>query len=274
LLCAVALFAALGGACGLLAVALSKGLFVVEGLFRRPPVGEAWHPILGAAVWASLGLLVPRAMGVGYDVIDDALAGRLALATLVALMVGKLVIWWIALASGTSGGTLAPILLISSCFGALAGELVARWFPGLGLSPSAFALVAMAATFGAAARAPLASIVFVFELTRDNNAILGVHADPLRTTRLREVMRAAPPENEPGDGDPDSIEVDAGATLYAALVQMVEADVEAVTVVEDGKAIGVCTRIDLLAARVNQLGHEQTELGWLARSGRVGRVTP
>ena len=102
------LFAILGLCCGLLAVGVSRGLFAVEGLFRRLPVGEAWHPIIGAAIWASLGLLVPRALGVGYDVIDDAVAGRLAIATLLALVVGKLVIWWIALGSGTSGGTLAP----------------------------------------------------------------------------------------------------------------------------------------------------------------------
>ena len=96
------------------------------------PFGVAWHPIVGAAVWASLGLLVPRALGVGYDVIDDALAGRLAMATLATLAIGKLVIWWIALASGTSGGTLAPILLISSCSGALVGELLARGVPAPG----------------------------------------------------------------------------------------------------------------------------------------------
>jgi chloride channel protein, CIC family len=217
------LFGVLGLACGLLAVQISRGLFAVEALFRRLPVADAWHPVVGALVWASLGLLVPRALGVGYDVIGDALAGRLAIATLATLAVGKLVIWWIALASGTSGGTLAPILLISSCSGALAGELLSRAFPGLGVSPTAFALVAMAATFGATARAPFAAILFLFELTRDYNAILplmlatvladlvartllphsimteklarrGVtvpsmfHADPLRITRVRAVM--------------------------------------------------------------------------------------
>ena len=113
---------------------------------------------------------MPRALGVGYDVIDDALAGRLAIATLLTLAVGKLVIWWLALASGTSGGTLAPILIISSCTGGLIGELAHHLVPSL--SPTSFALVAMAATFGAATRAPFAAIVFVFELTRDYNAIL------------------------------------------------------------------------------------------------------
>ncbi len=217
------LFGALGLACGLLAVLITRGLFAVEGVFRRLPFDVAWHPIMGALVWASLGLLVPRALGVGYDVIDDTLAGRLALGTLAALCIGKLIIWWIALASGTSGGTLAPILIISSTFGAFTGELLVRAFPGIGISPSAFALVAMAATFGAAARAPFAAIVFVFELTRDYNAMLplmlaavladlvgrtlledsimteklsrrgvavpaGFHVDPLRTATVEEVM--------------------------------------------------------------------------------------
>jgi CIC family chloride channel protein len=97
--------------------------------------------MLGALVWASLGLLVPRALGVGYGVIDDALAGRLAVGTLAALALGKLVIWWLALASGTSGGTLAPILLISSCAGGLVGHAVHGLAPGVGASPTTFALV-------------------------------------------------------------------------------------------------------------------------------------
>jgi H+/Cl- antiporter ClcA len=217
------LFAILGLGCGLLATLIAKGLFAVEALYRRLPVSETWHPVIGAAAFASIGLLVPRALGVGYDVIDDALAGRLALGTLAALALGKLVIWWIALASGTSGGTLAPILIISSTSGALLGQLVADAFPGLGLSASSVALVAMAATFGAAARAPFAAIVFLFELTRDYDAILPLmgatvladlvarallddsimtekltrrglnvpsafHVDAMRTTQVREVM--------------------------------------------------------------------------------------
>ena len=163
-------YALLGIGCGLLATLIAKGLFAVEHAYRRLPVGEVWHPIIGALIWAPIGLLAPRVLGVGYDVIDDALAGRLAAATLATLAIGKLVVWWIALASGTSGGTLAPILLISSCSGALVGDALHHFVPAV--SPTTFALVAMAATFGAATRAPFAAIVFVFELTRDYDAIL------------------------------------------------------------------------------------------------------
>ena len=161
----------LGLACGGLAVIINKGLFLAEDGFRRLPVSQFWWPAIGAAGFASIGLAVPRVLGVGYDQISQVLTVRLTLGTLAVLAVAKLLAWWVALASGTSGGTLAPILLISGSFGALLGRL-AEHVPGVHLSPGGFALVAMAATFGAATRATFTSIVFLFELTRDYNAIL------------------------------------------------------------------------------------------------------
>jgi CIC family chloride channel protein len=166
------LYVVLGLGCGLLAVVLSKGLFLIEGGFRRLPVSEFWHPVIGAVGFALVGLVVPRALGVGYDAISDALLGRIALGSLVVLGLAKLVAWWVALASGTSGGTLAPILLIGASFGGLMGHAANAVAPGMHVSPGAFALVAMAATFGAATRAPFTSIVFVFELTGDYQVIL------------------------------------------------------------------------------------------------------
>ncbi|KAA0235748.1 MAG: H(+)/Cl(-) exchange transporter ClcA [Acidimicrobiales bacterium] len=166
------LFALLGLACGLLASVISRGLFLVEAGFRRLPVPEFWHPVIGAVGFATVGLVVPGALGVGYDEISDVLNGRLATATVIALLVAKLLAWWIALGSGTSGGTLAPLLLISGCFGTLFGVVVTDLLPSTQTSVSAFALVAMAATFGAATRTPLTSIVFVFELTQDYQAVL------------------------------------------------------------------------------------------------------
>ena len=164
-------YAALGLACGLLAVTINKGLFVIEAGFRRLPVSPFWLPAIGALGFASVGLIEPRVLGVGYDQISEVLSGRLAVETLAVLAIAKLCAWWMALASGTSGGTLAPILLISGSFGALLGHAAAQ-IPGANVSPGAFALVAMAATFGASTRATFTSIVFMFELTRDYNAIL------------------------------------------------------------------------------------------------------
>ncbi|MEX2424632.1 MAG: chloride channel protein [Acidimicrobiia bacterium] len=166
------LFVPLGILCGLLAVVISKGLFLFEAGFRRLPVPEFWHPVIGAVGFGVVGMAVPQVLGVGYDQIDAVLAGTMTLGALTTLGGAKLLAWWIALGSGTSGGTLAPVLLVSGAFGAVIGELTMAVVPDSGLSTGAFALVAMAATFGAATRATLTSIVFVFELTRDFDAIL------------------------------------------------------------------------------------------------------
>src|SRR4051794_31937119 len=97
-------YAVLGLACGVVAVVINKGLFAIENGFRRLPVGQFWWPAIGALGFASVGLLVPRALGVGYDQISDVLNGRLAVGALAVLLLAKLVAWWVALASGTSGG--------------------------------------------------------------------------------------------------------------------------------------------------------------------------
>lgn len=166
------LYAVLGFACGGLAIVINRGLFAVEGVYRRLPISEFWHPVVGALAFGSLGLLVPRALGVGYDVISDTLAGELGVTALFTIMIGKLVIWWIALASGTSGGTLAPVLIIAATFGGLLATGFDAALPDVAIATGAFSLVAMAATFGAATRATFASIIFVFEVTRDYEIIL------------------------------------------------------------------------------------------------------
>ena len=171
-LTALPAFVLLGLACGVAALVISKGLFFVEAMYRRLPFGDGWHPLLGAVGFATVGLFVPRALGVGYDAIDDLLAGRLAISTVAALGLAKLVAWWLALGSGTSGGTLAPILMISASFGTIVGTGLNDVLPGPEIAVGAFALVAMAATFGAATRASFTAIVFVFELTRDYQVIV------------------------------------------------------------------------------------------------------
>ena len=168
------LFALLGLGCGLLAVRdLARPVRRRGTCSAGCPSATPGTRSIGAAVWASLGLLVPRALGVGYDVIDDALAGRLAIATLASAghrqarhLVDRPRLRHVRRHARADP---ADQLVRSARWSA---SCSARPFPGLGISPTAFALVAMAATFGAAARAPFAAIVFVFELTRDYNAIL------------------------------------------------------------------------------------------------------
>src|SRR3984893_15899903 len=115
----LAFYVPVGLACGGLAVIIDKGLFLFEDGFRHLPVSRFWWPAIGAVGFASVGLVVPRVLGVGYDQISQVLTVRLAIGTLAVLALAKLLAWWVALASGTSGGTLAPILLISGSFGSL-----------------------------------------------------------------------------------------------------------------------------------------------------------
>ncbi|HSB85198.1 MAG TPA: chloride channel protein [Ilumatobacteraceae bacterium] len=138
-------------------------------------------------------------LGVGYAVIGDVLDARLTIGTVAVIAVAKLGAWWLALGSGTSGGTLAPILLISSSFGLVLGSGLNHVLPGPDVALGAFALVAMAATFGAATQATFTAIVFVFELTRDYDVVLplmlatviadivysAVNDDSLMTEKLR-----------------------------------------------------------------------------------------
>jgi len=340
------LYAGLGLGCGLLAVVLCKGLFRVEHWFRGLPFGEFWHPVIGAVGFATVGLLVPRALGVGYDAITDTLLGRLTIGTIAVLGLAKLVAWWVALASGTSGGTLAPILLVGASFGALVAHGVNAVAPSLGVAPGAFALVSMAATFGAAARAPFTSIVFVFELTGDYQVILplmlaGVIADlvtsglmteslmteklarrgltvrgdyevdVMRTTAVRTIMttdvHTLPDDatvgaahklfRTTGHGAYPLVDVDGrcvailtrGDLLRAdadedtpaltvatkspvvvapndlaidALQSILREHIEHLPVVAGDRLVGICSRTDLLRARLGQLELEQLQPGW------------
>ncbi|HUV11159.1 MAG TPA: chloride channel protein [Acidimicrobiia bacterium] len=165
-------FALVGVACGLLSAVVCRGLFLVEALYRRLPVRQFWHPMIGALGFALIGLFVPRVLGTGYVTIEEVLSDRLTIETVLVVFVAKLVAWWVALGSSTSGSILAPMLLISGSFGAALGWLLDAVAPSVGIPPGAMALVAMSATVGASTGASLTFIVFAFELTRDYNAIL------------------------------------------------------------------------------------------------------
>jgi len=157
---------AAGLAAGALSWTVSTSLYKVEDLFLRLPIHWMWWPALGGLVVGLGGWLEPRALGVGYDVIGDLLANRLALDAVLALILCKAVMWVVALGSGTSGGVLAPLLMM----GAALGVLVGPWLPGS--QPSLWPLVFMAATLGGMMRAPVMSVMFALELTHDIDALL------------------------------------------------------------------------------------------------------
>lgn len=153
---------------GAAAAALSALLYKVEDRFHQLPLHWMWWPAMGGLVVGVGGYLEPRALGVGYDVIADLLNNRLALQTAAALLLVKSVIWVIALGSGTSGGVLAPVLMI----GAGLGALLASWLPGA--DPALWPVVCMAAMLAATMGVPLTAVVFALELTHDIGALVPV----------------------------------------------------------------------------------------------------
>ncbi|MBS0664701.1 MAG: chloride channel protein [Verrucomicrobia bacterium] len=154
-----------GLAVGLGSGALTALVYGAEDLFLKLPVHWMWWPAIGGLAVGLGGWLDPRVLGVGYDTLHHLLEGQLVGAALVGLMLAKALVWAIALGSGTSGGVLAPLLMIGGALGALVGAHC-----GLG-DASLWAMVGMAGMMGGTMRSPLTGMVFILELTHDLNAL-------------------------------------------------------------------------------------------------------
>jgi CIC family chloride channel protein len=157
---------------GLLSVLLTKVVYLIEDAFEKLPIHWMWWPALGGLVVGLIGFFSPRTLGVGYENITDILSGSMPLKIVFSLCVFKLASWAIALGSGTSGGTLAPLLTIGGAAGALAGSLFIYFFPGAGITITLAALIGMSSMFAGASRALLTSIIFALEVTGQSNALL------------------------------------------------------------------------------------------------------
>src|SRR5205809_1212604 len=269
-----------------------------EDLFRKLPIHWMWWPVLGGAVVGLGGLLYPRALGVGYDTIDDLLAGRLVGVALVGLMLTKAVIWAAALGSGTSGGVLAPLLIMVGSLGALA----ASWSPAG--DPGLWAAISMGAMMGGTMRSPFTAVAFVLELTHDVNVLAGLfvacvaaHAvtvllmrrsiltekvarrgyhltreyvvNPLHLLQVRDVME--PPvlrvaERAPATSYPDEL-------LEDALIKLLEHEAELLPVVsreDPTRVVGYVERAGIMAAWVAATRAEGLrEEGWLTEHLRT-----
>jgi H+/Cl- antiporter ClcA len=143
---------------GLEATLLSKILYRIEDLFHRLPVHWMWWPAIGAVVVGAGGLIDAHVLGAGYADIQALLNGSLAVKVIIALAVVKAMVWLVALGSGTSGGVLAPLLILGGALASLCGLLL----PG---SHGFWALIGMAAIMSGAMRAPLTGALFAVELT-------------------------------------------------------------------------------------------------------------
>ena len=294
------LFAALG--LGIVAGFGSEFLtwlvYASEDLFRKPPIHWMWWPVLGGAVVGLGGLLYPRALGVGYGTIHDLLAGRLVGVALLGLMLTKAVIWAAALGSGTSGGVLAPLLIMGGSLGALAASWIPAGDPGL------WAAISMGATMGGTMRSPFTAVPFVLELTHDVNVLAGLlvacvaaHAvtvllmkrsiltekvarrgyhltreyvvNPLHLLQVRDVME--PPvlrvaERAPATSYPDEL-------LEDALIKLLEHEAELLPVVsreDPTRVVGYVERAGIMAAWVAATRAEGLrEEGWLTEHLRT-----
>jgi H+/Cl- antiporter ClcA len=154
-----------GALAATLAAVLTGAVYATEDAFRRLPIHWMWWPAIGGIVVGIGGLVFPKALGVGYGNIGAMLAGDISLRLLLGLLIVKSIIWSGSLGSGTSGGILAPLLMI----GAALGGLEARFLPGEGAG--FWPMIGMGAMLGAAMGTPLTAVVFSLELTHDYNAL-------------------------------------------------------------------------------------------------------
>jgi H+/Cl- antiporter ClcA/predicted transcriptional regulator len=165
-------YIALGAIMGAISVWVTRAIYRIEDGFAKLPLHWMWWPMLGAIPVGVIGYFAPRTMGVGYDNIEQIISGDLALREVAILCALKFLSWSFALGSGTSGGTLAPLFTVGGGLGALLGFAATVTLPWLGVEPRVAAVVGMAAMFAGASRAMLASVVFAFETTRQETAIL------------------------------------------------------------------------------------------------------
>jgi len=151
---------------GVLSIFITRAVYWLEDLFEKLPVHWMWWPMLGGVAVGVIGWFQPSTLGVGYSNIQMALDGQVTVAAAFVLIFWKFASWAIALSSGTSGGTLAPLMTLGSLSGAALGILLKFYMPSLEIDVRVLALIGMAAVFAGCSRALLASVVFALESTR------------------------------------------------------------------------------------------------------------
>jgi len=154
-----------GVACGLFSGLLTALVYACEDVFQKLPLHWMWWPALGGLAIGLGGLIDPRVLGVGFESIHRLMRGELVGYGAIGLLVAKGLVWSVALGSGTSGGVLAPLLMMGGALGAVLGGATGVGDPGL------WAAVGMAAIMGGTMRSPLTGMFFILELTHDLHAL-------------------------------------------------------------------------------------------------------
>jgi H+/Cl- antiporter ClcA len=272
---------------GGLSALLTLGVYAAEDGFMKLPIHWMWWPAIGAVFVGLGGMIFPQALGVGYDTIRALLQGDAPSTMIAGVLLVKSVIWIISLGSGTSGGVLAPLLMM----GAALGGVEALFLPHEGAA--FWPLVSMGAILGGTMRAPFTAVMFALELTHDINVMLpllvaamlahgttvlllkrsiltekvarrGFHLsreyaiDPLEILFVREVMQTEAAAN-PGEKVRDSVIAYPDEPLRIVVMRMAEIGLTRLPVVDKdtGQLAGIVSLNDLLGARVRSLREER-----------------
>jgi CIC family chloride channel protein len=167
------IYALLGIAGGFLSVAFTKSLLGMRGFFLRlPKKTQWWHPVVGGVTVGLMGWFVPQVLGVGYTYVGSALNGSMALKLMLLLVALKLVGVTVSYASGNAGGIFGPSLFLGAMLGGAMGMVAHTLLPSYTATPGAYALVGMGALFAGIVRAPMTSVLMIFEMTRDYAVIV------------------------------------------------------------------------------------------------------
>ena len=188
-----AVYAVLGVAGGVVSVAFTKLLLGLRVRFLRLPQTTVWfHPVAGGLLVGLMGWFVPQVLGVGYGYVGDALNGNMAFKMMLLLVVLKLVAVTTSYASGNAGGIFGPSLFIGAMLGGSVGTMAHHWFPAYTATPGAYALVGMGAVFAGIVRAPMTSVLMIFEMTQDYAVVV-----PLMIANLVSLYIASRLQHEP-----------------------------------------------------------------------------
>jgi len=188
-----AVYAVLGVAGGFVSVAFVKLLLGMRAWFLRLPKRTEWvQPLAGGLLVGVMGWFVPQVLGVGYRYVGDALQGNLPLQLMLLLVVLKLFAVTLSYASGNAGGIFGPSLFLGAMLGGAVGDVAHRFFPGHTGASGAYALVGMGALFAGIVRAPMTSVVMIFETTRDYTIIVPLMIGNLASFYISRRLQAQP----------------------------------------------------------------------------------
>ena len=262
---------------------LTALVYACEDLFERIPIHWMWYPAIGALFVGIGGYFEPRVLGVGYDTIHSLLRGEIVGGALIGLLIGKSLVWSIALGSGTSGGVLAPLLIMGGALGAFESGFIPFGDAGI------WSIISMAAVMGGTMRSPLTAMVFTLELTHDMNLLpallvgsIAAHAftvlvlprsiltekvarrgfhltreysiDPLTTLRVEEVMSKDVPTV------PQTMKVIELSDLIARRDPHLTKFQGVPIVDEDDNLVGIITRGDVLRTLEDEIDKNMTVL--------------